>query len=389
MNNLYRLLGARLGGGAEGVRQGGFTAAPSSDDILHTFDQTLRQVGAFNPDWRRDARAEGTVAREVESAIASLRRSPTARLTHSQTLGLETVVRADGTRPSLLISEGAADPKHPMAARWRDQLAASRTSVETLAAATARVQPRHGSSANFFGSAFLIRRQPARLVTNRHVAMQALRRAVATREPAPHALLTSYLVHAGTIEVEFVGEQGNPASNIHAVQRVILPPWPNMEQLPSMDIAVLELATPEPHRLPEPIKVRASDRFEAVGVLNSFCTIGFPAAPAQRAGIVDGVDWGFVDRAIFNERYGVKRLAPGIVQRSFSELDEHGAGYTFGHDATTLGGSSGSAICAWIDGGAVFGLHFSGVGVESNRAHGISSARTTELLRALLVLPSP
>lgn len=381
MNPLYRLLGARQAGNAEAAHDAGFVK-PEADDVLHRFNNALRCATSSNVRPAAHATAADTVAQQVEHALKQLHQDPQAALSRNQRLGLESVVRADGTRPSLVVTGGGVDLTHPMAATWRDRLVGARDAIELLAPATARVQPRAGSYSRFFGTAFLVGMYPARMVTNRHVAMQALRRSVATREAAPHPMLTSYQVHAGTIEVEFEGLQDSVASKLAAVQRVILPPWPNSAKQPSMDIAILELGPELPDNMPDPIVLQADAHFEIEGTLNSFCTIGFPAPPTWRTGIVDGIDWAYVDRAIFNERYGVKRLAPGIVTKSFEEIDRHGAGYTFGHDATTLGGSSGSAICAWKDKKKVFGLHFSGGGAESNRAHGFSSPYTEELLRA-------
>lgn len=388
MNPLLNLLTSRREASrSEGAQVATSSAELSANDLLHAFDKSLKLRQSLSADFPRNAQAEDTVANLVESAVARLVANPNARLTCSQLLSVETIVRADGTRPSLLISEGSANPDDPMAGDWRDSLVATRSAVERIASATVRVQPRGGSRSNFFGSAFLIGVQPARLVTNRHVALQALSRAVTTREPTTNTMIASYQVHAGTIEVDFVGEHGNAMSDVRHVKRVFLPPWPSTIEHPSLDIAILELADTDPATLPEPIVLRRSISFETAGVLNSFCTIGFPATPAQRIGIVDGIDWEYVDRAIFNEQYGVKRLAPGLVQRTFAELDEHGAGFTFGHDASTLGGSSGSPVCAWLDGGVCFGLHFSGVGNGSNRAHGFSSQRTANLLHELLALP--
>lgn len=387
MNHLYSLLGARQAGGAEGVHETDF-AEPVAYDVLHRFDKALRLARGTMPLGADIKAAEDKVAAQVEQALKALRQDKAKVLPVNQRLGLETVVRADGTRPSLLVTGDGVNPDHPMAACWREQLAATREAVSLLAGATARVQPHGGSRTRFFGTAFLVCAAPARLVTNRHVAMQALRRAVATREAAPHPLLSSYRVHAGTIEAEFDGSQDSKINKVVAIERVILPPWPNTACQPSMDIAVLELSPFSINKIAEPITLHPSSDFELEGTIHSFCIIGFPGSPARRIGVVDGIDWAYVDRVIFNESYGVKRLAPGVVTRSLERLDQHGAGYTFCHDATTLGGSSGSAICAWKDGKKIFGLHFSGVGSESNRAHGFSSPDTAELMRAMRLFPS-
>lgn len=343
-------------------------------------------MDGYDPARGRSDVAQDIVAQLVEAALDQQRAAPASRLSDSQRLGLETVIRADGSRPSLLLKRAEADADHPMARAWRNQLASTRAEVEKLARATARIQPQNGSSGNFYGTGFLFRTDPARLVTNRHVAMLALRRGVARQEAPPHPLLSSYRVLGATVEVEFDGEYNSGSSSRRAVARVLLPPWPNSAAHPSMDIAVLELAATPAAALPEPVRLVQSSMFEQAGNLNSVCVIGFPGPPAMRTGTVDGIDWSFVDRAIFNEQYGVKRLAPGIVHRDFNDTGAGTTAFSFGHDMTTLGGNSGSAVCAWRDGGSIFGLHFFGIDADTNLAHGFSSQLTAQLLEQLLGL---
>jgi len=376
----------RPGSSAETVACAPGAALPAADDVLHAFDQTVKALDGHDQARAHSDVAQDIVAQLVESALDQQRAAPGSPLTLSQRLGLETVIRADGSRPSLLLTQGEADADHPMAGRWRDQIASTRNEVKKLARATARIQPQGGSSSKFYGTGFLISTEPARVVTNRHVAMLALRRGVARQEASPYSFLSSYRVLGATIEVEFDGEYDSSASVRHAVARVLLPPWPHTAANPSMDIAVLELALPQREAMPAPVPLIRSSTFELTDGLNSVCVIGFPGPPALRAGTVDGIDWGFVDQAIFNERYGFKRIAPGIVHRDFNATGTGTAAFSFGHDATSLGGNSGSAVCAWQDGGVVFGLHFFGIDADTNLAHGFSSHLTAPLLEQLLGL---
>ena len=66
-------------------------------------------------------------------------------------------------------------------------------------------------------------------------------------------------------------------------------------------------------------------------------------------------------RRIFGDRYEVKRLAPGKV------LVSDAGSFFFTHDATTLGGNSGSAVLD-LETGAAAGLHFMGDLLEANFA---------------------
>jgi V8-like Glu-specific endopeptidase len=68
-----------------------------------------------------------------------------------------------------------------------------------------------------------------------------------------------------------------------------------------------------------------------------------------------------------------------MTHRPLGSLPGDKRRWVFGHDATTLGGNSGSPALAWTD--SAFGLHFAGRSIDTNCAHAVS-AITTEL-RAL------
>ncbi len=80
--------------------------------------------------------------------------------------------------------------------------------------------------------------------------------------------------------------------------------------------------------------------------------VGFPAFDYRNAPEVQ-------DR-VFNRTYNIKRLLPGktIGRRDFSSFGKTVS--ALAHDASTLGGASGSAV---IDpaSGSLVGLHFAGV----------------------------
>lgn len=63
--------------------------------------------------------------------------------------------------------------------------------------------------------------------------------------------------------------------------------------------------------------------------------------------------------SFFGDRFGVKRMAPGRVMAA--------DGWTLEHDASTLGGNSGSVVLA-MDTAEAVGLHFAGAAQERNLA---------------------
>lgn len=389
MSRLYQLLDIAPGfaaGRGESRRVLDTELLPHRDDVLHRFVQTLAALDRRGPTDRARQIAAQPVNRLVEEALAALRARPGAVLPRAQLLGLETVVRADGTRPSLILKHGAVDPDHPLAGDWRETLAATQDEVWNIARATARVQARSGSRNNYFGTGFLFDRDRGFMVTNRHVASAALSKAIApVRSRRPHSQIDTYRLYGDLIQCEFDGELDSGASLRCAVREIFLPPWPYRPDRPTLDVAVLRLEPLGGALLPDALRIAARPLFEQPGALTSVCTVGFPATPRHRTGVVGGIDWGYVDKTLFGEQYGVKRLAPGEVHRRIGQ-GEFGRYFAFGHDASTLGGSSGSGVFAWLDGTTAFGLHFFGASADTNLAHGFGAAETSSLLEELGIL---
>ena len=64
---------------------------------------------------------------------------------------------------------------------------------------------------------------------------------------------------------------------------------------------------------------------------------------------------------LFQFRYGVKRYAPGEIDRGLGSRADRTGETVFAHDSTTLGGNSGSCVVdLGNDGRLVVGLHFAG-----------------------------
>ena len=74
--------------------------------------------------------------------------------------------------------------------------------------------------------------------------------------------------------------------------------------------------------------------------------------------------------ALIGDRFGVKRLSPGMFALDPGTLGADTKDHVFTHDATTLGGSSGSGIMAkGTSGNVMTGLHFAGLFGTRNYAH--------------------
>jgi hypothetical protein len=78
-------------------------------------------------------------------------------------------------------------------------------------------------------------------------------------------------------------------------------------------------------------------------------------------------------RQIFAGIYDVKRLQPGTIRNRLV------LGRTFEHDASTLGGNSGSCVVD-LESGKVLGLHFAGLYREHNTAIALWRLRRSTFL---------
>jgi hypothetical protein len=82
--------------------------------------------------------------------------------------------------------------------------------------------------------------------------------------------------------------------------------------------------------------------------------------------------------SVFKWKFGVKKLAPGRVDKAPGDLVGDAKEWVFTHDASTLGGNSGSIVVDLsVDGARVVGLHFGGLARKENWSHAV--ARIHEL----------
>lgn len=313
--------------------------------------------------------AAETVSRFVKSGLEKARRGDLGSISEGELASFEAVVRADGSRPTLLLRNGQAPLEHPMIGDWRDIMEGLRGEIATVASSVCRVQPTGGSAGRYFGTGFLIDRDKGLVLTNQHVLEALLGRSSTLAERAGW----NYRIYEGAF-VEFCGEADSPETKLFKVVEARPTPVEG-DGLARLDVSLLRI---EPlsgsPALPPALSIdMRSER--ADGSLISFCAIGFPGPPEYAIGVHDGVDFGWVHNQLFGGRYGLKRIAPGKVHRAIGTLSGDPRRWTFGHDLTTLGGSSGSPAIAWLDGGGAFGIHFAGATAESNYAHSAFAAK--------------
>jgi endonuclease G len=185
------------------------------------------------------------------------------------------------------------------------------------------------------------------VVTNRHVAELFARRS-GKRFPFKLNILSGDPMAARIDFREELPRPGEPApSQEVAVERVLFIER-DEDTLP--DVAFLTLARTD-EALPVPIPVAEA----AAGDGADIAVVGYPARDPR------GIPSEAAAQRIFGDIYEVKRLSPGKV------LIADAADWYFTHDATTLGGNSGSAVLELATGAAV-GLHFMGELAAANYA---------------------
>jgi len=353
----------------------GEKAPPGAAEVTGRVEQAAPHLadrpGVDDRDFRR---ALDLWLSTTDRAARRLDDDPDAALPPDEVYALEAVVRADGTRPSLLVRNGVVDPLQPLAAGWSGQLAAAGHELTRAVAAVGRVEPTHPSSSDFFGTCWVVDHHNGLVLTNRHVLDALVQR-------LPHAVTrsaTGFRVFDGAF-VDFAAESGSADVRRYRIVEAT-PSQVNGRSFARLDAAVLRIEPLPggPQDIPDPLTVSA-DPDGPLGHLSSHCLVGYPARPLYESGTIEGVDWAWVTRTLFGNVYGVKRLAPGTTHRPLGSLLGDKRRWVFGHDATTLGGNSGSPALAWGD--SAFGLHFAGRSIDTNYAHAIS-AMTTEL-RAL------
>ncbi len=146
-------------------------------------------------------------------------------------------------------------------------------------------------------------------------------------------------------------------------------------RLGSLDIAVLRIEADNgtaPH--PAPIGRFPGDLSDTG--LDNILVAGYPARPGEANEPADagqiGAFWTRIDE-IFGDEYSVKYMSPGKVMGRPGTIPGDTGARVFSHDATTLGGNSGSAIAALSGDMGYCGLHFGGSTLTQNLAHDIAA----------------
>ncbi len=256
--------------------------------------------------------------------------------------GLEAIIERF-TRPVYLVQNSTFGPPP-------DDFEDSDSIAQRLEAARDRINPAIPSSGRidlrnhrkaWVGTGWMV--GPRLVATNRHVAEEFARPSV-----DGFAFRRNFQNKRVGATLDWRREHARPDESLFRVKKVV---W--IEPEPSFDVALLEIDDEGFDGEEPPAVIELLSEADIEGGFGEWIgVIGYPARDSRN----DFSD----QQRIFDGIYNVKRLAPGKVTavRGDGLLE---------HDATTLGGNSGSVVVDLASGKAV-GIHFGGVEGEDNFA---------------------
>jgi S1-C subfamily serine protease len=264
--------------------------------------------------------------------------------------GLEAIIERF-TRPVHLVQQSTftvPPDTFPNSEEIRSRLEGGRGALERIIPSAGRIDLRN-HRLDWVGTGWMV--APGIVVTNRHVASE-----FAEPENGGFGFLQNFGAPPVKAVVDWRREHQRPEESRFRVEEVI---W--IEPPRSVDVALLRIAGQGDDGEPEPpvIDLMSEEEIADAGVGAWVAVIGYPARDSRN----DAAD----QQRIFDGIYNVKRLAPGQV----SAVVAHDL---LNHDATTLGGNSGSVVLELASGKAM-GLHFGGIQGERNEAVQASRVR--------------
>ena len=271
--------------------------------------------------------------------------------------GLEAIIETDGSRPALRLSESdEIDLQDDILGDWKVSAEKYASQITRVASAVGRID-RDGAHC---GTGFVVK--DGLILTNRHVLQE-----LASED--------------GDGEWRFIGEptitfDSEPGDNrrreFRIKKRVVLAGDKKIERTDldfnKMDFAVLECEIPDATVFPEPLPMENDP--DKIVLNRPIYALGYPGAPSR------GQYRFKVLMKLFGNKFSIKRFAPGEIDRELGSVTSDDNQTVFAHDATTLGGNSGSCIVDFGDDGLlVVGLHFAGMAKTENYAHSIATLK--------------
>lgn len=272
---------------------------------------------------------------------------------------VEAIVHTDGSRPSFFIRNDTVDLNSSPAGEWKSDLVDRSEQLKSIFPRIGRIDdPRQPQG--FCGTGFLIHKNL--LLTNRHVLQL-----MASRDT------TGKWGFTNEIFVDFKHEYKNDStSQKRKLTKVVFAGPQAISSLGTidhkkLDLAIIELEPATASNTPTgEIKVNISTTWANAG--SQIYLIGYPGSPEP------GIDSLTILERLFQLQFGYKRLAPGRVVMSADGTPQ----WTFSHDASTLGGNSGSLVIQAGRENCCAGIHYGGRSSKNRVNWGHVLGRTTD-----------
>lgn len=325
---------------------------------VQKFEAKLANIDSISPELRHFATA---AAEEALTLSASSR-----NLGSTAQFGLEALVALTG-RPALRTKEDGVNLEDPRAAEWHDQLYLARArGINKVIQSVGRID----LDGRHIGTGFVV--APGLILTNRHVLQD-----IATPIPTQKSP-RSWVFDMGEPTICFDDQPifGNDALRFRIKGVLAWGPSPIGNELDptALDAVLLEVETNNAsgNSLPAALSLRHSTNSPAK--FDQIVTIGYPAKLSRLPKLAGNViDVEVLDRLeeLYKE-YGVRYLAPGEVTTAQSAQPGTRHFWMMSHDATTLGGCSGSCLVSLDHTLGTVGLHFGGVWRSENFGHSLA-----------------
>lgn len=367
----------------QGVRSGdlesavGMTEAEARDHlrqeglsvVLDGVQDSLNRFREVSPDLV-SAEAQSMAMSEMERALeTAVNQAPDGSFEDFRVrAGLEALVQLTG-RPAVRVRERIEMIEEGAAGEWAADIYANDDKWRTFANSVGRIDVQVGSSWKHTGTGFVIGSNL--VMTNRHVLD-------VFAEPIPVAADKQKFVldRDASIVFDHGASKEKTRFKVKSVVTAGAHRIGSFVDLDKLDMAIVEIESTNEHGASHPGAINLTRDSAGDDSVEDIMIIGYPAKPRASVAPSD-VDesvkfWERIGELYGNE-YGVKYLSPGKIMKRPGKLADDDKGWAYSHDATTMGGNSGSVSISLKGGYRLCGLHFGGATFTQNLAHDVGS----------------
>jgi V8-like Glu-specific endopeptidase len=346
--------------------------AVSADDLL---DQANAVRAALDLEGAEGGDARAHMLETAQKAIEQLRAKPDDPLTFEYALSLEALVKVTG-RPAFAVRNGTISVDAERDPQWYGPFSSGLFDVRSFSESVGRID----LDGAHVGTGSVI--APGIIMTNRHV-LEGIAEEIAGRNGS------SWAFARGEASIDFSDTaNGSRRFRIKGVIGAGNDAIRGRVVLSQLDMALLDVETVNGDGLALPPRLDLAGHSDVTGRITQIVTIGYPARPSTKSMVDPKTEQFRPDvmnriNEIFGLTYGKKYLAPGQIELVRGRPRGDKMNWTFTHDATTLGGNSGSPVVELSESLAIQGLHFAGWTLVENYAHSLNAVRLSAALPAL------